>query len=204
MKKIMAGIALTASAALAPAAATTVYDFKVLTWGCSIELPFGYCGDASGTPNGLQVGLKSLAGSIHVETYGYPNYPSFVYDNDGVTYTNFRKAGTQIDMTKKTCMSPGICIVKATFEVDVPLRQLTGSFESLDTSEMYGMSSGPDGIWSGFYRSDNGHSNELYRVFTGVWFETPEPTSLALFGAGLAGLIGLSRRKRQAQGVSAS
>ena len=208
MKRALAAITLGALATLAPITASaephTLYEFKVLSWGCSIEQPGGYCGGGSRSANGLRVGLSALSGSITVRTLDWPWNPFTTYHNNGVQFTDFLPVGTPVDMNAGLCKSSGLCEVSASFQVDELLSKLTGSFSSLNGSDMFGMTSGPDALWTGYYRSDDGHSLDLYRTFAGVWLEIPEPSSIAMIGAGLIGLIGLRRRKMQAQGVSAS
>ncbi|MFT3804007.1 MAG: PEP-CTERM sorting domain-containing protein [Burkholderiaceae bacterium] len=207
MNKTLAIMLLAASALLGPAPAAalpyTLYEFQVLSRECRYIqggiADMMHCDRATyglDNLNGLRVGLSANEGSLAVFTDWLfdPVAPYKEYSNANVAYTNFDKIGTEVDLDAGLCYGPYFCRVESAFRVDEDLNMLTGSLFTLTANDMFDMASGPSAIWSGYYGSDTIMAAQLH--FTGVWrSEIPEPTTLALFGAGLLGVIGMRRRK---------
>ncbi|MFT3717853.1 PEP-CTERM sorting domain-containing protein [Pseudorhodoferax sp.] len=217
MKKILATVSLTASALLGPATAAahpyTLYEFKVLSyqcsWGDGSIVDATVCNNGTyglDDLNGLRVGLSADEGFLHIETHWYFEEPgNAYYSRSNVSYNNFGRIGTRVDLAAELCFdgpygSYGsyFCRLDSAFRFDEVLNGLTGYLFTLTTNDQVEMWSGGSTIWSGFYGSDSLGPYRLY--FTGTWYETPEPTTLALFGAGLVGMIGLRRRRAEKRG----
>lgn len=204
MKNILVSAAIAASA-LAPLSVAagpsyTLYDFKELTSSCSDGTPV--CPGGVNNIGSMSIGIQGANASLSVLALGgFFSLDTIRFDNTNVAFADFRDLNALVDLQGETCDAAYRCEIRATFATDNITGGLTGSFYLLTGFDMYEMSSNADGLWSGYFMSDNGpHSFERRPVFTGVFtggaiMAVPEPGTLALLGIGFAGLMFSARRR---------
>jgi len=134
---------------------------------------------ASPCSDGVLESSCSPIDNAEQSTYGWKIMDSQLFSALGIDYTSFR-----VDYSSSNTQEyGGFSYAKA-----------SGWFNNIYTH--IDVSNGASGVWSFLDVADGGSHYEtiMYRDVS----EVPVPAAVWLFGSGLAGLIGVSRKKKQA------